>query len=171
MSRQDDIRAEAESKKAEMIAAAQPASKDTEENLVLLRKMVLARREDPILKARYEHLRDDLARQLKAEGPRYFINDEGVKQYAYTVASETVETSVAALEALFAAGEISKALFEELCPRGVDKDALRTAIARGANPRSRKEGIKPEHVAKIARIVPYGTPYVAFADAQPEERE
>lgn len=170
MNERDRIRAEAETKKAEMMAAAQPADLDTEDALRTLRKMVIARREDPVEKARYEALRDQLATRLKSEGPRYFINDEGVKQYAYTVAPEGVETSVAALKALLDEGEISAELFERLCPREVDKDELRTAIARGANPRSRREGLKPQHVARVARIVPR-TAYVAFADAQPEERE
>lgn len=168
MTSRDDIRAEAETKRAEMIARATPAPPDTEDALIELRKMVLARREDPVLKTRYEALRDQLAAQLRREGPRYFINDEGIKQYAYTVAGESVETSVEALDQLRKAGEISDELFEELCPRDVDKESLRKAIARGANPRARKEGIKPAHVAKICRIVPYGTPYVAFADADPD---
>lgn len=166
MSRQDEIRAEAESKRAEMMAAAMPADEDTESRLTLLHKMVLARREDPELKIRYEALRDALASQIKTEGPRYFINNQGVKQYAYVVAGETVESSVEELTALFEAGEISKELYERLCPRGIDKEQLRQAIARGANPRSRSEGLKPEHVAKVCKIVAYGTPYVAFADAQ-----
>lgn len=171
MTRQDDIRAEAESKKAEMIARARPADLDTEDGLLALHKMVIARREDPVEKQRYETLRDQLAARLKREGPRWFINDEGAKQFAYTVSSETVESNAAAIESLYLEGEISKELFEELCPRGVDTAKLKAAIARGANPRSRKEGIKPQHVARVARIVPYSTPYVAFVDEPQEERD
>ncbi|HWO52048.1 MAG TPA: hypothetical protein VNN23_10660 [Ornithinibacter sp.] len=161
---------DAAKKKQAAIDSAVEAEPDTEEALVRLRAMMLARRKDPVADAAYEQLRDALTAQLKAEGSRYFINDEGVKQYAYSTNPESVEVDPAAIIALHDAGEIDDEVFEKVLPRQVDKEALRGAIARGANPRSRKPGIAPAQVAQIARIVPK-TAYVVFVDAETDERE
>lgn len=158
---------EAAKKKAEMMAAATPADPDTEERLLRFHKVVISRRKDPVAEAEYEAERDALAAQLKKEGPRYFIDDFGAKRYAYAVNPEGVEVDVAAIIALHDAGEIDDELFERLAPRAIDKDQLRTAIARGANPRARKPGITPAQVARIARIVPR-TSYVGFSEDQEE---
>lgn len=160
---------EAAKKKAEMMEAAKPADPDTEERLQAFHKVVISRREDPVAKAAYEAERDSLVAQLRREGPRYFLDDDGAKRYAYAVTPEGVEVDVAGLIALHDAGELDDELFERLCPRQVDKDQLRAAIARGANPRSRKPGLTPSQVVKVARIVPR-TAYVGFSEDQEEEQ-
>lgn len=154
---------EVESKIQAMMAAAEPADWDTEHKLVALQDMQDRRRKDPVLEAEYERLRDELADQIAIEGPRYYIDKDNIKRYAYVIQPEPIEVDVKALIKAAEDGEISQATLEEVAPRKVDKAAFTRAAARGSNPRSRKPGIPPAVFVRVARKVK-GTAYIGFSE-------
>lgn len=143
--------------------AALPADADTEDKLLVLKRMVEARRKDPGADARYEALRDPLAEELKEHGPRYLVDDDGVKHYAYAVAPEIVVVNQAELEAMVAEGSLDEAEYNRIAPRKVDKEALRRSISK------KRGGLSPAQVVRAVKFRP-GTAYVRF-DRPDEEHE
>lgn len=142
-----------------MIRTAEPAVGDTETRLLELQNMQAKRRKDPQLERRYEMLRDELAAQLKAEGPRYYIDNDGVKRYAFTVTPEPVDVDLDGLIQAELDQEISYETLDQVAPRKVDKEAFRRAVAT--------ERIPKALLLKIAKIVP-GTAYVKTATPDEE---
>ena len=142
-----------EQMEARMVAAASKAEIDTEARLAEL----LARKRDIDVpkddQAAYERLRDELTPQLLREGPRYFIDYDGVKRVAYAVQPEPVDVDLPNLKALVAAGKLTEADLERLAPRKVDKEVFRRYLAT--------EKISPHDALKVARITK-GTAYVKF---------
>jgi hypothetical protein len=161
-----------QSRTAEIIAEAVAADADTETKLARLHEMAAMRREDPVLKQHYESLRDAIAPQLRAEGPRYFIGQDGVKRYAYTTTPETLEVDIDEFVRLHEAGEMPEVDLDKVMPRKPDREALRRAIASRSKthrlPGGEKDGKIPMRVvAKTMRYVP-GTARVNFASEQDE---
>lgn len=140
---------------AHLAKVAQPANLDLEVELLKLHERVLARREDPEKKRAYEEARDKLLKLLQDEGPRYFIDSEGHKRYAYPVKPEQVEVDMDELLVAYAKGEISSATYDRVAPRRIDRDALRRAVSVG--------DIAPAVFARIATLVPK-TGHVGFSD-------
>jgi len=146
---------ERERQLAQMQKQALPADADTEAALAQLQALIMRRRKDPEIEARYEQLRDALVDQLKAEGPRYYLDEEGNKRYAYVVQPEPVEVDMDELLALYEAGELPQSLMDKIAPRKVDKEALRRAVSKGQITRAQ--------FTKVAKLVK-GTAHVSFSD-------
>lgn len=143
----------------EMEAKATKAPEDVEAALVRLDYLADYRRKDPAIEAEYETLRNKLAKLLGAEGPRYYLDLDGVKRYAYVVAPEPVEIDVAALIAMNKAGELSDEILEKIAPRKADKDAYRReATARRL---TRKQIVDSSKVTKGTAHVRFSDPYDA----------
>ena len=122
---------EAEQARREMEAKATPATADTEGKLIALDAMMARRRKDPDLEAAYEALRADLVAQLKAEGPRYFLNADGLKQYAFAVQPEPLDVDVDALIKMYEEGGLSLETLDKVAPRRADREAFRREVAKG----------------------------------------
>lgn len=166
MSADESVKAEARRKREEMEAVAERADLDTEDKLVLLEGMMAELRPDPQLKARYERLRDQLVAQLRREGPRYFIDPQGVKRFAYAVTPETVEVDVAELQHMHKRGELTEEVLDEVAPRKLDRDGFRRAASRG-----KRGGLTRQQVAKVSQIVPKGRGHVAYSGPQEDDDE
>lgn len=168
---QRDIDVE-QSRTKEIMEQALPADRDTEGRLNYLHGLALRRRKDPDLEARYERERESLAEQLKAEGPRYFLDSDGVKRYAYRVQPESLEVDVDEFVAAHERGEMPEVDLDKVMPRSPNREALRRAIASRSKvhlrPDGRKDGKIPAAiVAKTMRYVP-GTAQVRFASEEDE---
>lgn len=100
----------------------------------------------------YVQLREEVTDAL-VDGPRYFIDHDGVKQVAVRLQAEPVEVDVDLL-----AQEIDESVLADIAPRKVDKDRFKAAVAAGR--------IKPAVLLKVARIKP-SAPYVKFYQADP----
>lgn len=146
---------EAQRKMAELAATATPADGDTEEMLLRLDTLQARRRKNPVLEREYETLRDTLAARLGAEGPRYYLDNDGVKRYAYAVVPEPIEVDVDALCAMDERGELKEGVLEKVAPRKADKEEYRKAVGRG--------DITREQFLASATITK-GTPYVKQSD-------
>ena len=148
---------------------ATPAEADLEDKLLRLDAMAAQRRKDPDLEKRYEALRDEVAEELKATGPRYYLDEHGLKRYAFRVAPEKVEVDVEELVRQVEAGEIEVDL-DKVAPRKVDAEQLKRAVAKGSRPANRgKPGvIPPEKFLKMARRKP-GTAHVRFSDPRDDQ--
>ncbi len=136
-------------------ASALPAHPDFEDKLLALKGMVEARRKDAAAEARYEALRDELAEDLKESGPRYFVDHNGDKQYAYPVAPEIIVVDEQAMQAMVEEGALAKEEYERIYPRRLDKEALRRSISR------KRGGLTNAQVVRAVRFKP-GTAYVKF---------
>jgi hypothetical protein len=143
--------------------SALPPTPDMEDKLVALKSMVEARRKDPRAEERYEALRDDLAADLKEHGPRYLVDEDGDKYYAYAVAPEIVIADQQAIESMVEAGELEREEYERIYPRRLDKEALRRSIAK------KRGGMTNAQVVRSVRFKP-GTAYVKF-DSPDETHE
>lgn len=145
--------------KARMIRDAQPASSDTEDELLWLERLQAKRRKDPAVEREYERLRDSLAARLEKEGPRYYIDNEGIKRYAYAVVPEPVEVDVDLLIEAELEREITYETLDAVAPRKVDKEAFRRAVAA--------ERIPKKVLVKVATVT-RGTAYVKTATPDDE---
>ena len=136
-----------------MVAAAGEAGPDTEAKLADLLDAQGRVTVPPERKDAYEELRDALTPQLLREGPRYFVDHDGVKRVAYAVQPEPVDVYVAGLKALVANGKLTVEDLDKIAPRKVDKEVFRRYLAT--------EKIAPHDALKVARISK-GTAYVKF---------
>lgn len=137
----------------ELIKEATPAGPDTEETLASLARVQGARgrwNKTGDLYEVYTRLRDQATDAL-VDGPRYFIDADGVKRYAVRLQAEPVEVDEELL-----AQEVSPAVLAEVAPRKVDKDLFKRAVAAGR--------IKPATLLKVAKVKP-SAPYVKFYTA------
>lgn len=131
----------------ELAAQAQDADPDTESKLARLRQVT---KEKDALEAERVKLRDELAPAL--EGPRYFIDAEGVKRFGYVLQTEE---EIIDLDKL--SGYVSEETVDAVSKRVPDREAFRKAVARG--------DIPVETAAKVVRYKPkaasvrFGTPY------------
>jgi len=139
----------------ELEAMAQQASPDIEAMLVQLDRLAALRRKDPEVERRYEQLRDELAGILGEEGPRFYLDDKGVKRVAYRVQPEKIQVDIAKLNEMAANGEIDEELLERVAPRKADLEALRSAVAAGR--------MTSAQLLKVARMSK-GTAHVRFSD-------
>jgi hypothetical protein len=151
MTSQDD---EAD-RRQKLYESALPAHPDMEDKLYALKNMVEARRKDPQAETRYEALRDDLAKDLAEHGPRYLVDDDGVKYYAYAVAPEIVIADQHVIEQMVEAGTLSQEEFDRIYPRKLDKEALRRSIAKKTGGRTGAQVVASVRFRK-------GTAYVKF---------
>jgi hypothetical protein len=146
---------EAERRLEELKATSTKADADTEELLVHLEEIQARRRKDPALEREYEDLRATLVARLKEGGPRYYLDNMGLKKYAYLVEPEPVEIDVAALCALDEEGKLKAGVLDAVAPRKADKEAFRRAVGRG--------DITREQFLATAKVTK-GTPYVRHSD-------
>lgn len=154
----------------QMMRDARPAEGDTEQMLLDLDMLARRRRPDPYIEEQYEALRDVLTARLSKEGPRYFIDVDGEKRYAYAVVPEPIEVDVDEVIALHDEGEISTELLDRIAPRKIDAEQFKLAVARGSNPNSRKPGITQEQLLRVARKR-RGTGHVRFASPGGREED
>lgn len=144
-----------EEREAEIVRNASPADRDTEIRLAELHELVVARRKDPERETRYERERDALAADLLEHGPRYFIDENGDKRYAYAVQPEPVEVDMDELMAMYEDGELSTEVMDQIAPRRVDKEGLRRVVSR--------KKITPAQFTRFAKLRK-GTAFVQFSD-------
>ena len=134
---------------------ANAAEGDLEEAIIQLDELAEQRRKDPVIEQRYEELRDLVAAAILADGPRYYLDIDGEKRYAYAVQPEPVEVDVAELIAMNGRGELAGEVLDQIAPRKVDKEAFRRAASTGR--------LTKAQVAATCKIIK-GTPHVRFAD-------
>lgn len=151
---------------AKRAAIAKDADGDTEDRLVQLESLQTRRRADPELEARYERLRNDVARQLGDEGARWFLDDDGNKRLAFVVRPETTVLDVQTAIELHAEGLISSEMLDMIAPRKQSLEGIRRAVTAKEGSPSR---LSAKQVRQLLRFNP-GTPYVRFADPEGEER-
>lgn len=121
----------ATTKLAQIEASAQPAEGDTEAMLRELDELASRRRPNKALEKRYEILRNTLAARLEQEGPRYYLDSNGIKRYAYASVPEPIDVDVPALVDLDESGQLKRGVLDTVAPRKVDKEEYRMAVARG----------------------------------------
>lgn len=141
-------------KREEMYAEAEPAGTDLERVLEDLHSLQALRRKNPIVEARYENLRKIATTLLNEGGPRWYLDIDGVKRFAYVVTPETIVVEVADVVALRDEGVITDEELDRVAPRKVKNDEFKRLMALGRIPKDRAK--------KIARIVPK-TSYVGFS--------
>ena len=108
-------------------AIATPAEDDLEFKLARLDMMMAARRKDPALERRYEVLRDEVVAYLREHGPRYYLDSEGFKHYAWAVVPEKVIINVGKMVEAVEAGELDPGVLAECAPRKANAEAFRRA--------------------------------------------
>ena len=143
------------------------ASGDLLEDIVRLERMAEVRRPDKALEERYERLRAYVTDQLVRSGPRYYLDDNGVKRYAYAVTPETVIADVDAIVALHEEGKLPHLEIDKVFPRGQNNEELRRALSRKVKVAGQTEKVRvipAEVVSKHIKIVPKGKGYTRFAD-------
>ena len=118
---------EREAEVAALRATAKPATTDLERDLARLQDMIAARRKNPELEREYEQLRDQVVKYLKTDGPRYYLDGDGNKRYAFAVSPERTVVDVDALQAMVDAGELDAGVLEEVAPRKANVEAFRRA--------------------------------------------
>lgn len=146
---------ERETKLEEVKAQAYLADQSTEDQLYELAQLMAARRKDPTIESRYEVLRNTLAAQILEEGPRYFVDDDGHKRYAWAVQPEPIQIDMSELTELFESGKLTYEQYEEAAPRKADKTAIRRFVAN--------QTIETEDLIKIASLSK-GTAFVRISD-------
>jgi hypothetical protein len=140
------------------LAAAELAEGDTEEKLAELHDLQTRRgywHGSGAGNKRYETLRDELTSPLE-DGPRYFVDDDGVKRVAVRQQQEPVDVDGDALEQEIGDDE---ALLDAVMPRKVDKTAFKHAVQDGR--------ISSDVLVKVARIR-RNKPFVRFLSASAE---
>ena len=155
-------------RREEMMASATEADEDVEDMILRLESLRRRLREDPVVRARHDRLRDQLTEILTKHGPRYYLDEDGRKKYAYATIPEQVQLDVAEAIRLHQRGEIPTEVLNEIAPRTIDRKGLRAAITRGGNPRARKPGLSPKHVQQIVSITPM-TGRVNFVDPDADD--
>lgn len=115
----------------EMAAKAQPFDNgDLELSVRRLDELAAIRRPDPDVEKEYEDLRNWVAGILAVEGPRYYLDSDGVKRYAYVVAPEPVAINVDELIKMYHLGEISLEDLNLAAPRKASPDGYRRLSSR-----------------------------------------
>ena len=155
----DDWEEASASRQEEIEAQAEPAGNDLEAKLNLLKRMADARRKDPVMERRYERLRNSMAKYLDENGPRYFLDGDGTKQYAYAVVPEPLVVDVDELIALYNEGEITLETLDEAAPRKASAEGFKR-VAHHKDKLSDAQLLRVSHVQR-------GTPHVRYMD--PEE--
>lgn len=141
----------------EVMQLATQADNDLELMLAEYQQLAERYREPKEHKEKREALRDKIARELAHDGPRYYLDDEGNKRYAWQTTPETVQVDIDLLMELDEAGEVPFDLLDKVAPRQVNRAGLRSAIQSGA--------LSPEQVVKIATIT-YQTPRIYMKSAE-----
>lgn len=147
---------------AKRMKVAVPADGDTEDRLVQLEAMQAKRRKDADLEARYEQLRNQVARQLGDEGARWFLDDEGNKRMAFVVRPEGTTLDVDTAVALYEEGLISREMLDLIAPRKQNLDGIRKALTSPAGSGTR---LTPTQVRQLLSF-DKKTPYVRFVDPE-----
>lgn len=164
-----------QSKTKELMEQASPADEDTEDMLLELSGIMARRRKDPQLERYYEDLRSRTVQRLQEDGPRFFLDRNGVKRYAWPITPETLEVDVDEFVRLWERGEMPEIDLDVVMPRQPNREALRKAIARRSKvhklPDGTRDGQIPRRVvAKTMRYVP-GTSRVGFASEEDLESD
>ena len=119
----------------EMTKAAKPLeSSDLELMVRRLDELAAIRRPVKEVEAEYEQLRDKVAAILAMEGPRYYVDQDGVKRYAYVVAPDPVVIYVHELIQMGDEGLISEAALNLPAPRTARPDREDQREAGHAHP-------------------------------------
>jgi len=126
--------AEADAREAELKAQAIRAPEDVEDALADLQEMQMARRPDPAKTAEYEALRDKMVAYLRLHGPRYYLDKDGFKHYAFATIPEQTVIKVGVLQDAVDRGELPASVLAEVAPRKGDLEAFRRAVRAGRIP-------------------------------------
>lgn len=140
---------------AEMQNSAVQADVDLEAALARLKEMADQRRADPAQDRIYEQLRDEVVKILAGSGPRYFLDENGFKHYAYSVVPEPLVINVTRLVDMVRRGELPEEVLDAVTVRKIVPDAFRRAILT--------KRITPEQLIKVGRKKK-GTGHVKFSD-------
>ena len=154
MSEQEE-REQRDAEVAALRATATPAGADLETALARLQDMIVIRRKDPKLEAEYEALRDEVVKYLRENGPRYYLDGDGCKRYAFAVIPEKTVVNVDALESMVQAGELSPYVLEQIAPRKANIEAFRRAC--------QTERLTDEQIVAATSSLP-GTGFVKVSD-------
>ena len=130
------------------------------DKLVALEKMVQARRPDKAAEAEYEALRDEVLDALDELGMGYYVDENGMKKYAYPVRPEKLYLDIDEVVALHAAGKLPDLDLDEVAPRQTSPDGVRAAVAARRIPAW--VAVKHIHIRR-------GTGHVGFAYDAPDE--
>lgn len=115
----------------EMTEKAQPFdNKDLELAVRRLDDLATIRRPVPEIEEEYEELRGQIAGILAVEGPRYYLDSDGVKRYAYVVAPEPVEIFTNELIKMKREHLISEEDLDLAAPRKASPDGYRRLSSR-----------------------------------------
>lgn len=141
---------------------AEVADSDTEEAILQLKQLAEQRRKDPVVEQRYETLRNQLTRQLGKEGARWFLDAEGDKWMAYSVAPSKTTLDVKQAEQMAEDGEITADTLDLIAPRKQNLDGLKEAIV--------KKKLTAAQIQDLCSFEP-GTPYLQFAQPGRDDDE
>jgi hypothetical protein len=141
------------SKQAELEAVATYASPDIEADLRELKNLQDAMRVDPRVKRRYESLRNQLTRQMKAEGARWFLDENGEKWLGYTVNPEEVVLDIDEATQMVAAGELPEQVLNLMAPRKKSVEGIRQVLG--------EKELSAQQVTRLLSFTPK-TPYVKY---------
>lgn len=133
------------------------AGEDLEEMVLRLEEMKTRYSEPAEHKKKREELRNDVAKILEAEGPRYFLDHDGNKRFVWVTVPETVNLDIDRLIEMDENGDVPYDLLDKVAPRKVDRAGLSSAIASGA--------LTSEQVKEIATVV-HQTPRVYTKSAE-----
>jgi hypothetical protein len=122
---------EVDSAREQMALAARPADRELTEMIKELNRLTVARRRKPKDELAYEQLRDLVAQCLSEEGPRYYVDDDGRKQYAYAVTPEPIEVNMAELTAAFWEGKLTEETMDKIAPRRINTPEFKRAVDTG----------------------------------------
>ena len=125
--------------------------KDLELMVKRLDELAAARRKDPVRELEYEALRDEIAAILAVEGPRYYLDTNGVKRYAYVLSPEPVIINVDELikmrhEDLISEDDLDLAAPRKASPDGYKRLSSRTMFTNAMIVRSSRIGKGTAHV-------------------------
>ena len=145
-------------------AEASEADADTEDLLRQLDEVARRRRPDKQLEERYLALRDQLVPRLRSSGPRYYLDADHVKRYAFVVQPEPIEVTISELEEAVERGEMTAEVLNRVAPqsRRVNKEEFKKAVAEQEDPPQRRRACRPGD---------QGHPHVRFATPQEEDEE
>ena len=147
---------------ARLAEVASVADTDTEEALLQLQRLAEQRRKDPVVEQKYEALRNQLSRQIGAEGARWFLDAEGNKWLGYTVAPSKTTLDVAEATAMAKKDEITEEVLDLIAPRKQDLAGLKQAIVQ--------KKLTPAQIQHLCSFEP-GTPYVQFGQPGSDDQE
>jgi hypothetical protein len=138
----------------DMEASATTVDRNTELKLLELMDLAATRRPDPDVEQAYEKLRNELTVYLAKSGPRYFIDRDGFKHYAFSVTPEPLEINVERLHQMVVDGQLSMRTFKEVTVTKIIPEKFKVACNAGR--------ISSQQLVDVAKTKK-GTAHVKFS--------